>query len=423
MDGKLLDRCEGWLIEIQDHLRDELLPFWLGRGVDSEHGGFLTYFDRDGRATGETVKTLVCQTRMIYTFSSLVRSGFLEDKALSIAQGGVEFLIDHFWDEEHGGWFWTTERDGSPLNESKIVYGQSFAMYALSEYGMASGDLRGMEWAVRTYETVQALAADTLNGGYYEIFERDWRKKGPGRGGGDRKSLDVHMHLMEAYTNLYEATGAAIYYDKTREVIDLILRHMIHPEHGTGIAQFSPDWRPQRAILFSDVWGSDRDVDDPEGRPLDNTSYGHNVEFAWLLGHSIKLLDLEMDDYGEAIRKLYDHCVAYGIDNERGGVYCEGAHDGPARERTKEFWQQAEALVGLLEAYQLFGDESYLTAYEKVHRFVFDHMINHEVGEWFPLFDEQNLLIDDYMAHAWKINYHTVRSMLQSEARLLKILM
>ena len=52
MDGKLLDRCEGWLIEIQDHLRDELLPFWLGRGVDSEHGGFLTYFDRDGRPTG-----------------------------------------------------------------------------------------------------------------------------------------------------------------------------------------------------------------------------------------------------------------------------------------------------------------------------------------------------------------------------------
>ena len=58
-----------------------------------------------------------------------------------------------------------------------------------------------------------------------------------------------------------------------------------------------------------------------------------------------------------------------------------------------------------------------------MHRFVFDHMINHEVGEWFPLFDEQNVLIDDYMAHAWKINYHTVRSMLQSEARLLKILM
>ena len=130
-----------------------------------------------------------------------------------------------------------------------------------------------------------------------------------------------------------------------------------------------------------------------------------------------------MDDHREAIRRLYDHCVARGIDQEGGGVYCEGAHDGPARERNKEFWQQAEALVGLLDAYQLFGDDKYLADYEKVHRFVFDHVINHEVGEWFPLFDERNALIDDYMAHAWKINYHTVRSMLQSEARLLKILM
>ncbi len=423
MDAKLAERCEGWLVEIQDHLRDELLPFWLGRGVDSEHGGFLTYFDRDGRATGETVKTLVGQTRMVFTFSSMYRAGFAQDKALSIAQGGVEFLIDHFWDEQHGGWFWTTERDGSPLNESKIGYGHSFAMYALSEYGMASGDLRGMEYAAKTFETFQSLAADNLNGGYYEFCERDWTKKPPGRKGGDRKSLDVHMHLMEAFTNLYEATGSQIYYDKTREVIDLIFRHMIHPEHGTGIAQFSPDWTPQRAILFDDVWGTDRDVDEPEGRPMDNTSYGHNVEFAWLLAHAVRTLDLDMEVYREPMRKLYDHCLAYGIDAERGGVYCEGQHHGPAREKNKEFWQQAETLVGLLDAYRLFGDEKYLEGYEKVHRFVFDHAINHEVGEWYPLFDENNTLLRDEMAHAWKINYHTVRSMIQSEARLLRILM
>ncbi len=422
MDAKLAERCEGWLVEIQDHLRDELLPFWLGRGVDSEHGGFLTYFDRDGRATGETVKTLVGQTRMVFTFSSMYRAGFAQDKALSIAQGGVEFLIDHFWDEQHGGWFWTTERDGSPLNESKIGYGHSFAMYALSEYGMASGDLRGMEWAVKTFETFQSLAADNLNGGYYEFCERDWTKKAPGRKGGDRKSLDVHMHLMEAFTNLYEATGAQIYHDKTREMIGLISCRMLHPEYGTGIAQFTPDWTPQREIIVDDFWGADRHAGDPEGRPLDNTSYGRNVEYAWLLAHAVKLLDLDVNTYRQPIQKLYDHCLAYGIDYERGGVYSEGPHAGPARDKNKEFWQQAEALVGLLDAHILLDDEKYLDGYQKVHRFVFDHVINHEVGEWFPLFDEQNVLLRDDMAHAWKTNFHTVRSMIQSEARLLKIL-
>ena len=128
------------------------------------------------------------------------------------------------------------------------------------------------------------------------------------------------------------------------------------------------------------------------------------------------------DNLCDKIRKLVDHCLAYGIDRKLGGVYCEGPNDGPARERNKEFWQQAESLIGFLDAYYLFRDEKYLDAYENIHRFVMDVMIHHKVGEWWPLFDENNNLLWTHMAHAWKINYHTMRSMIQSEARLMKIL-
>ncbi len=424
MDKALSEKCEGWLLEVQDHLRDELLPYWRTHGVDHEFGGYLTYYDRNGKPTGETIKTLICQTRMIYTFSSIHRAGL--DPGNTFIEGarqGVEFLIEHFWDDTHSGWYWTVERDGTPANESKLAYGHSFAMYALSEYGMASGDHRGMEWAVKTFETLQAFAADNRYGGYYEFFERDWTKKRPGVYGGDRKSFDVHMHLMEAFTNMYEATGAPIYREKTLETIGVLFDRIIHPEFGTGMAQFLPDWSPEKAVLFRDVWGSDRDVHDDEGRPLDNTSFGHNVEFAWLLGHTIRILGLDVSPYKERMRKLYDHCVEYGVDYKNGGVFCEGPNRGPARERNKEFWQQAECLVGLLDAFFVLGDPKYLAAYEKVHRFVMDHVINREVGEWFPLFDENNNLLWDYMGHAWKINYHTVRSMIQSEDRLNKIIL
>jgi len=421
LSNNLPDTFESWLSEVQDHFRDELLPFWLTHGVDTEQGGFLTYFDKDGKPTGETVKTLVCQARMIYTYSSVHRAGFAEGKALEIAQNGVDFLLDHFWDDEHGGWYWTTERDGTPRDASKLTFGHSFAMYALSEYGMASGDYRGMEWAVRTYEALETLASDNLNGGFYEFMERDWAKKGPGRDGGDRKTFDVHMHLMEAFTNLYEASGAAIYRERTLEILGLIRRHMLHPEHGTGVAQFLPDWTPQRQLIFNNVWGADRDVEEDEGRPLDNTSYGHNVEFGWLLHHTIDVLGLDRDEYKPILKKLYDQAATFGVDYERGGMYCEGRHDGPPRETNKEFWQQAEAMVGFLDAYRLFGDERYLRAYASVHRFTFDHVINHEVGEWYPLFDENNIRLRDYMAHAWKINYHTVRSMLECERRLARL--
>ena len=287
---------------------------------------------------------------------------------------------------------------------------------------MASGDPRGLEWALKTYDVLQAHAADNYRGGYYEFLERDWSKKRPGKYGGDRKSFDVHMHLMEALTNLYEATGTVTHRDRTHELVDLIMNRILHPEFRTGMAQFTFDWQPLRQILFADVWGSDRDADDAEGRPLNNTSFGHNVEFGWLLLHTLKILGADVEPYKPTLKRIFDHAATYGVDWEHGGIYCEGPHDGPARERNKEFWQQAECMVGFLDAYLLFGETKYLDAYENVHRFVMDKVINHEVGEWFPLFDENSNLLWDYMGHAWKINYHTVRAMIQSELRLMKIL-
>lgn len=416
------ERVETLLNEVQHHLHNEMIPFWLTHGVDHEYGGYLTYFDKDGKATGETDKTLICQLRNVFTYSSAHRAGLGGGKFLEYAKQGFDFTVEHFWDREHGGWYWVCDRAGKVLNPSKLGYGHCFGMYSPAEYYMASGDPRGLEYAVKTYEVFQTSAADNHHGGYYEFCERDWSRKRPGVYGGDRKSFDIHMHLMEAMTNLYAASQNPRHREKTCEVIDLLFHRIIHPEFGTGISQFALDWTPLRAILFRDVWGSDRDADEDEGRPLNNTSYGHNVEFAWLLKLSIEVLGLHLDDYREPMRKLFDHCCQYGIDWERGGVYCEGAHDGPAREKNKEFWQQAECLVGMLDAYLIFQDPKYLDAYENIHRFVMDHVVNHAVGEWYPLFDEHNNRLWDYMGHAWKINYHTVRSMIQSEARLKKIL-
>ncbi|GMW00707.1 MAG: hypothetical protein AMXMBFR84_18440 [Candidatus Hydrogenedentota bacterium] len=423
MAGKgVAERCEGYLNEVQNHLRDELLPFWLTHGVDKEYGGYLTYLDKDGNPTGETLKTHLCQTRMIYTYSSVHRAGFGSGEFLENARQGVNFMIEHFWDDDHGGWFWTAQQDGTPVNQSKLTYGQSFAIYALSEFQMASGDYRGLEWAVKTYETIEALASDNNYGGFYEFLERDWQLKRPGKYGGDRKSFDVHMHLMEAFTNLYEATGKEIYKRRTVEIISLIFNRILHPHSRLGVAQFMLDWTPTRQILFNDVWGSDRDAGEDQGRPLDNTSFGHNVEFGWLLLHAIRILELDVEEYKPVLKKIFDHAAQYGVDYKNGGIFCEGSHGGEVTETNKEFWQQAECLVGFLDAYLLFGDEKYLDAYEAVHRFTMDHVINHKVGEWYPLFDKDNNRLWDYMAHAWKINYHTVRSMVQSEARLLKIL-
>ena len=132
----LLARTESYLVE-------QLLPFWMERAPDPEAGGFLTYFDRDGRPTGETDKTFLMQIRTLYTMASAHRAGYGGERSAALARLGADFILEHYWDDEHGGWIWIADRYGKPLVESKIGYGQCFAMYAFSEYYLATGDVRG----------------------------------------------------------------------------------------------------------------------------------------------------------------------------------------------------------------------------------------------------------------------------------------
>ena len=407
-----------YLKEVEFHFDNELIPFWKDRLLDTEYGGYLTYFDASGNPTGETDKALLTQARCLYSLSAAHRAGRGKGRLLELARRGFDFLIEFFWDEEYPGWHWIVSREGSPVDSSKVVYGFSFVIYGLCEYYLASGEGSALSWAQRTMETLQEYAADGEKGGFFELFEPDWRPKPGGPYGGDRKTFDVHMHLLESFTKMYKAGGDESVRKSVLLILDLIIKRMIHPEHGVGISQFTFDWKPLQAILFKTVWGADRDVEDVSGRPLDNTSYGHNVELGWLMNETVTSLGLDDPPYKKIIRRLYEHCLEYGIDWEKGGVYCEGPFAGQARERNKEFWQQAEGMTAMLDGFELFQEQKYWDAYRNIHRFVFDSMINHDVGEWRPLLSPDNDIIWDYMGTAWKVNYHTIRAMLECAKRL-----
>ncbi len=412
-------QIQNFLQEAEQHLTQELLPFWLDRSKDEQHGGFITHFDQDGKDAGTDEKSLIAQTRCVYTFASAHRAGYGNGKCLEYARHGVDFLINHMWDREFGGFYWLLDREANVKIDEKILYGHSFAIYSLCEYTLASGDAIGLEYASKTFDLIQKYCADTMFGGYFEMFTRDWELKGSGAAGGDRKTLDVHMHLMEAFTTLYECSQQTIHRRKLQEVIDIMLKRILHPKYRTGISQFYADWQIAPQIKFDIVWGWDRFSDDgAKNQADDNTSYGHNVEFAWLLTHAIKIMKVDEETFISVLTAAYEHAVQHGIDHEYGGVYVEGSHAGEVYDREKEFWQQAEVVIGMLQAYLTFGDEKYLDIYENVHRFVFDKMIHHPVGEWWPLLTQEGKPVWTHMSHSWKVNYHTVRAMVQSIERL-----
>lgn len=401
------------------YLTKTLLPFWLERSPDHEYGGFLTYFDRNGKPTGETTKTFLMQIRMLYTMSSAHRAGYGGGECAKFAKMGCDFINDHYWDNEHTGWFWIADRAGLPTVTGKIGYGQCFAMYAFSEYYLATGDKRGREIAENTYTAISRNMADVRHGGFYEIMQKDWQPERPGKYGGDRKSMDVHMHMMEALTTLYEMTGSPTHRRRLLEVIDILINKMLDPETGLGYIQFSLDFKPLPAIMFAVEWGRDAKPEDGLSRPLENTSYGHNVEFIWLLLHAADILGQPRQTYSEVVRKICDHCVEFGVDWKYGGLFVEGPRTAPPAITEKQFWQQAEVLVGMLDAYRLFGDEKYWNAFRNVYDFVFNKFVTMEGGgEWYERLSREGNPIDSALGHAWKISYHTVRSMVQTVRRL-----
>ena len=205
---------------IEKYLREKLYPFWYQR-VAAPRGGFTTYFDRNGKPTAQTDKTLIQQTRSIFMLSHAIRNGFDAGMARGLLEPGLAWFWKSFHDAEHDGWFWIVDERGAPTMTDKIMYGQSFVIYSMSECALATGSAKARETAEHTFDLVQKYAADTAHGGYREMFLRDWSPRPPGAYGGDRKSFDVHMHLMEAYTALFELTQSEIHRRKLLEVIDL----------------------------------------------------------------------------------------------------------------------------------------------------------------------------------------------------------
>jgi len=75
--------------------------------------------------------------------------------------------------------------------------------------------------------------------------------------------------------------------------------------------------------------------------------------------------------------------------------------------------------VGMLDGYVRFGDARYWDAFRNVHGFVFERLIDWPGGgEWYALLDREGTPLWDYQGHAWKICYHTIRSMVEVVSRL-----
>lgn len=421
MEFESLGKCRQ---EMKETLSGSIIPFWLDRSVDTECGGYLTSFDGQGNFDGNGIKNIVTQSRMVWGFSHLLPFAKKSDvsRMKSAAENGMRFLIGKFWDSSYGGFYWLLNRDGSVADPAKLTYGEGFAIYALSEYYLMYDDREALRYAEAGFDHLQKFATDTLYGGYFENLEQDWKLSPAGTYAGDRKSLDIHMHLLEAFTNLYKATGKEIHKRKLREIYDLIMWHMVNKEHGFGYNQFDRQFNKLPAINILRTWNAEREGNEKVKVPTDTTSYGHNVELSWLGDLTLNVLDEQSEQDTTILLRLLDHALAHGYDYAYGGVFRDGVGDSDAIIKDKEWWQNFESMTGFLNGYVMSGKESYRDAFVGIWNFVKEHFINYEVGESRQLLDQRgNALVSD-MGNPWKGIYHTGRALAECIQRLDAIL-
>ena len=376
------------------------MPYWYDTAVDYQYGGYLLSDDAARKVLPATEKQLVTQSRMVWGFAQAHRKALstADRNYLKAAEQGYRFLLAHFLDPENGGYYWTTDPAGKPLNQRKIVYGEAFVIYAFVEYYRASHDEEALKRAMDLYSTLQCRAHDREHGGWIEHFERDWTpmlKPVPEAivEVGGMKSANTHLHLMEALTELYGAAHDPEVRKSLEEAVKINATYFYPREAGQSCFHRHLDWKP---------------ATEPSSAGL---SYGHNVEFAWLFIRAQRVLGepLSWDHFNAHL----EHALKYGCDHQRGGLYSRGKDDQPATDTDKVWWVQAEMLAALTDALQHKQVRAYSEALDKLVDFIFKYQANPADAIWLDTVTADGTPKNTAKAHAWKANYHDVRAMVK----------
>ena len=386
--------------EMRTQLGKKILPYWFDTAQDTNLGGYLLADDAVRGRQRPIEKQIVTQSRMVWAFSRAHLAGFSDTNRnyLQAAAQGYHFLLDHFLDRQNAGYFWSTDLKGNPVNDGKFLYGESFVVYAFVEYYRASGDPEALRHALDLYHTVQAHVHDGKNGGWFEHADRHWKLLAPGDPRDPveivgLKSANAHLHWMEALTELYDASHDPAVKLSLAEALRLNQTYFYpeNPAHCMFYRQF--DWNAAT------------------GPGKDGLSYGHNVEFAWLMVRAENVLGRKPS--WDHFYALLNHALKYGYDYEHGGLYSRGFDDQPANDTEKIWWVQAEMLAALTDALKHQNNPRYETVLSRELQFIKTFQADPKTGIWLYSVTADGRPKDTTLANSWKANYHDVRGMLK----------
>ncbi len=387
--------------EIREQMRAEyanIMNFWISKMEDHEYGGFYGGRDKDGDLEPNAEKGAILNGRILWSFSTAARI-FGRPEYKEAANRAYCYLRDFFYDKKNGGFFWSLDSKGQPIDTKKQAYAQGFCIYGLSEYYRMSQDHEALDLAMETYHLIEKHFRDPKYGGYTEALSADWKPMDDVRlsekDENTPKSMNSHLHIIEPYANLYRAKADEEVRQSIIHCLDIFTEKIIDKKTGHFNLFFDMDWTVMSHI----------------------DSYGHDIEGAWLLYEAAEVInDKErMEKLKPICKRLTDVTLAEGWDGD--SIFYEKVNGH--LDTDKHWWPQAEAMVGLTDTWRLTGDQSYLDKMALVWGFIRQHIIDTKKGEWLWRTNREGLdVYKDVKAGFWKCPYHNSRALIEVLTRL-----
>jgi mannobiose 2-epimerase len=394
---KALDKMRQ-IQEFTEHdLLHNVLPFWMKHMPDEAYGGFFGRITHDLKVDDKAVKGAVLNARILYTFSAAYR--LYADKVYKkTADRAFDYIMHHFLDGSYGGVFWSVDPAGNPADTRKQFYALAFMIYGLAEYYKITSKEQVLREAISIFSIIEGKAFDAEFNGYTEALSREWNPLEDMRLSTKDmnvvKSMNTHLHIMEAYTNLYRVYKDDILLERLKNLFDIFRTHIVGKKH-------------HLLLFFDREWNSMSEV----------ISFGHDIEASWLLHEAAEVTgDARCREDASALAIKIADAVYEGF-NEEGGLRYE-FEPRHGFKSDLEWWPQAESVVGFLNAYQLTGDEKYLDTALQSCNIIKKYLIDKVHGEWFYRVDQNGKpRKEEDKAGFWKCPYHNGRMAFEVKER------
>jgi cellobiose epimerase len=379
--------------DVKSEINNNILPFWSTKMIDHVNGGFYGRIDGNGVVYPQADKGCILNARIMWTFASAYRV-LGNPEYLKYATIAKDYFLKYFIDKEYKGIYWLLDYTGKMVNGRKQIYAQSFSIYGLSEYYRATKDEECLQVAIEIYRLIEKYSFDKNLEGYFEAFSREWGElediRLSERDANEKKTMNTHLHILEAYTNLYRVWKDEGLKEQLRKLLVVFADKIVNQ-------------KTFHLNLFLDEnWNCKSDV----------ISYGHDIEASWLLVEAAHVLgDEALTHKIQAICLKIANAACEGLMSDGSMIYEKA---GNHIDTDRHWWVNAEALLGFMNAYELSGNAGYLDKALASWKFISKNLVDKDKGEWLWSVDKDlQPNRNDDKAGFWKCPYHNGRMCLE----------